>query len=128
MARVIWAPSALEDIDAVADYIARDSADLAALFTARLIEATNRLGDLPRSGRIIPEIGDPSCREISYGSYRIMYRIEGDEVWTTGVVHGARDWRPGRVVRSGAISPGTGGGVSAGTGGKEKAQWRTRRG
>lgn len=67
----------------------------AALFVTRLVEATDRLGVAPRSGRMIREIGDPACREIVYGAYRIMYRVVKDEVWITGVVHGARDWKPG---------------------------------
>jgi plasmid stabilization system protein ParE len=94
MGEVIWAPSALDDIESVAEYIARDSVDHAALFIARLIEATDRLAQFPLSGRIIPELGDRDCRELIYGCYRIMYRIEGDAVWITGVVHGARDWHP----------------------------------
>jgi len=94
MGRVIWSPSALEDVDSIAEYIARDSADQAALLAARLIEATDRLAEFPDSGRIIPEISHPSCREIFVGCYRIMYRIEGEEIWITGVVHGARDWHP----------------------------------
>src|SRR3989304_1742936 len=32
MGKVIWAPSALEDVNSIAEYIARDSADRAALF------------------------------------------------------------------------------------------------
>jgi plasmid stabilization system protein ParE len=95
MGQVIWAPSALEDIEQVAQFIARDSSDQAALFVGRLIEATDRLGSVPLSGRIIPEIGHPDCREIIYGAYRIMYRVQGEDVWVTGVVHGARDWKPG---------------------------------
>ncbi|MBI5193899.1 MAG: type II toxin-antitoxin system RelE/ParE family toxin [Nitrospirae bacterium] len=71
---MIWAPSALEDVNSIAEYIARDSVDRAALFAMRLIEATDRLQDFPLSGRIIPEIGDSSCLEIIYGDYRIMYR------------------------------------------------------
>jgi toxin ParE1/3/4 len=94
MGQVIWSPSALEDVDSIAEYIARDSADQAALFATRLIEATDRLAEFPESGRIIPEISHPSCREILVGCYRIMYRIEGEEIWITGVVHGARDWHP----------------------------------
>ena len=35
MAVIIWAPSALCDIDAIADFIARDSVDNAALFVTR---------------------------------------------------------------------------------------------
>jgi len=93
MAEVIWAPSALDDIEAITEYIARDSVDQASLFVRRLVEATDRLGQFPLSGRIIPEINDPDCREIIHGAYRIMYRIEGDEAWITGIVHGSRDWK-----------------------------------
>ena len=94
MGKVVWAPSALEDIDSIAEYIARDSADRAALFAIRLFEAVDRLEEFPLSGRVIPEMKDPSCREIICGIYRIMYRLEDNEVWITGVVHGARDWKP----------------------------------
>ena len=94
MGQVIWAASALEDINSIAEYIARDSADQAAIFVTRLIEATDRLQEFPYSGRILPEMGNESCREIIYRAYRIMYRVEGDDVWITGVVHGARDWTP----------------------------------
>lgn len=93
MAQVIWAPSALDDIATIAEYIARDSPDAASLFVRRLIEAADRLQEFPLSGRIIPEINEPVAREVIYGAYRIMYHVEGDEVWITGVVHGARDWR-----------------------------------
>ena len=94
MGEVIWAPSALDDINSIAEYIARDSVDQAALLAARLLEATDRLQEFPFSGRVIPEIGNQSCREIICEPYRIMYRLEGNEVWITGVVHGARNWTP----------------------------------
>lgn len=94
MGKVTWSPSALEDVNSIAEYIARDSVDRAALFAVRLIEATDRLQDFPSSGRIIPEIGDSSCREIIYGNYRIMYRLLNNDVWITGVVHGSRQWKP----------------------------------
>ena len=95
MGKVIWSPSSLRDVDEIAAYIARDSPDQAALFASRLIEATDHLADFPESGRVIPEIGDPSARELLVRPYRVMYRIARHGVWITGVVHGARDWRPG---------------------------------
>lgn len=94
MGQVIWAPSALKDVDSIAEFIARDSVDQAALFVLRLFDATDRLQKFPRSGRIIPEIGSQFCREIIYGAYRIMYRLESDDVWITAVVHGSRNWHP----------------------------------
>ncbi len=94
MAKVIWSPIALDDIDSIAAYIARDSIDRAALFVARIIEITDNLQDFPDAGRVIPEIGSQECREPLYGAYRVMYKILNDEVWIIGVVHGARDWNP----------------------------------
>jgi len=40
MVQVIWAPAAIKDAEDIAEYVARDSADQAALLVARLIEAT----------------------------------------------------------------------------------------
>jgi len=94
MSKIIWAPSALKDIDSIAEYIRRDSPDQAALFVTRIIEMVDRLEDFPQSGRIIPEIKDGNRREIIYGAFRLMYRITSREIWITGVVHGARDWHP----------------------------------
>lgn len=91
---MIWSPSAFDDVDAIADHIARDSPDQAALFVERLFQATERLRLFPHSGRVIPEIGQEDRREVVYGAYPIMYRVMGQEIWVTGVAHGARDWRP----------------------------------
>ncbi|MGI6387971.1 MAG: type II toxin-antitoxin system RelE/ParE family toxin [Desulfomonilia bacterium] len=44
----------------------------------------------PFSGRIIPEINNPDCREVIYGTCRIMYRIEGNEIW----IYRSYPWRP----------------------------------
>lgn len=41
-------------------------------------------------GRITPE-GDGRQREIFFDPYRIIYRIEADEIYIVTVVHGARD-------------------------------------
>jgi toxin ParE1/3/4 len=91
--RVTWAPSALEDVESIAHFIARDSVDHAALFVTRMCQAADRLATFPQAGRIIPEMNMPDRREVFVGPYRIMYRIEGQEVWIVAIVHGARDWQ-----------------------------------
>ena len=93
MGRIIWSPSALKDIESIAEYIGRDSVDQAALFVERIIDLTDQLQDFPQSGRVIPEINQKNCREMIYGAYRVMYRIRAEEIWITGVVHAARYWR-----------------------------------
>jgi plasmid stabilization system protein ParE len=55
MGKVIWSPSALNDIDAIAEYIARDSIDRAALLLSRIFETTDQLQKISLSGRLIPE-------------------------------------------------------------------------
>ena len=59
MAKVIWAPSALDDIESIAAYIAKDSVEMASLFVSRLFDATDRLQEFPFSDRMIPEINNP---------------------------------------------------------------------
>jgi hypothetical protein len=41
-------------------------------------------------GRIVPEAGNPSLREIIVGRYRVMYRRRSTEVGIATVLHGAR--------------------------------------
>ena len=92
MGRVIWSPSALEDADDIAAFIARDSVDHAALFVTRLFEAAEQIATHPQSGRVVPELGDSERREVFVGPYRLMYRMDGEDIWIVAVVHGARDW------------------------------------
>ncbi len=96
MGKVVWSPTAYKDLDLIAEYIARDSIDRAAFFVTKLMtQADHVLVSYPNSGRIIPEMNDESWRELIYGAYRIMYRIkENGDVRVSGVIHGARDWKP----------------------------------
>lgn len=94
MGRVIWSPSALEDADSIAQYIARDSSDRAALFIHRLFELADRLPQFPQAGRTIPAMSMSERRAVFVRSYRLMYLIEGDSIWITAIVHGSRHWTP----------------------------------
>ena len=95
MGKIVWSPTAYKDIDLIAEYIAKDSLDRATSFIKKIIEQTDKLKSYPKAGRKIPELNDESIREIIYGSYRIMYRLlKNGDIRITGVVHGARDWKP----------------------------------
>ena len=56
----------------------------------RLIDATDQLEAFPESGRILPEFPALSYRELIVGSYRVVYRPEGNRLWIAAVVHGMR--------------------------------------
>jgi addiction module RelE/StbE family toxin len=90
---VIWAPQAIQDVEAIRVHVARDSPHYADLLVERLIAAVERLTDNPRSGRVVPELGDESIREVIHGNYRIVYRLRHDLVEIATVFHGARLFR-----------------------------------
>ncbi len=97
MAQVRWTPQAADDLDVIAEFIARDSPHFAGLFVADILQAVDRLADFPESGRIVPEIGDRNIREVILGSYRIIYRRRTDAVEVLTVHHGARLLDPKRL-------------------------------
>lgn len=55
--------------------ISRDSHHRAEVFGYRLIAETDKLKSFPEIGRVVPEYGIPTIREIIVRSYRIVYRL-----------------------------------------------------
>ena len=90
MAEVSWTPQALDDLDAVCLFVARDAPRYAELFAARVFQASGRVGEFPYSGRVVPEIGRNEIREVIVQNYRLIYRVQADEVEILAVHHGAR--------------------------------------
>ena len=90
MAQVRWTPQAVDDLEAICLFIARDAPQMAAMFADRVLRATDRLASYPHMGRVVPELGIEAIREIILGSYRVIYRIRQDEVQVVTVHHGAR--------------------------------------
>ena len=93
MVKIVWSENALQDIEQISEFISKDSSDRAALFVSRLIDATEKLSQYPNSGRVIPEVKKDEYREVIYGAYRIMYKLEAKEVLILAVIHSARDWK-----------------------------------
>jgi len=87
---VRWTPQATDDLEAITDFIATDSEHYASLFAMDVLAAVERLAVLPNSGRIVPELSDPSVREILFGNYRIVHRVRGELVEIVTVYHAAR--------------------------------------
>jgi addiction module RelE/StbE family toxin len=88
--RVIWSPRALDDIDSIASYIARDSPAYASTVVSRITTATRGLQQFPFAGRVVPEFDDTSLREQFVYSYRIIYRVQDRNVTVAAVVNGKR--------------------------------------
>jgi addiction module RelE/StbE family toxin len=89
-AQLVWAESALADLDALAAYIALDSAHYAAATVDRIVACVEHLATFPLSGRVVPEYENPTIREVFWRHYRIVYHVEGEIVTVLAVVRGAR--------------------------------------
>lgn len=94
MADVVWTTRASADLDAIADYYAEMAPGYAESLIRRLLSVTERLESFPASGRIVPEIGDPSMREVIHRNFRIDYLHleEEDRVEVLSVFHGSRQF------------------------------------
>lgn len=87
---VVWSPEAVEDLESIAEYIARDSAFYAGAVIAKILDSGRMLADFPQAGRVVPELGDETLRERFVYSYRVIYRLRTDRVLVVAVIHGKR--------------------------------------
>jgi toxin ParE1/3/4 len=91
MAKIIWTEPALKDLHDLIEYIARDSKVYAERFGIHVVQAPLRLEHAPLIGRMVPEFNDPSIRELIYGSYRIIHKVDEEQVcFIVAVIHGSR--------------------------------------
>jgi toxin ParE1/3/4 len=76
--KVVWSPLALEKLEAAAKFIAMDKALAADKWVNDVFDRTDLLGAQPELGRKVPELLGSSYREIIFGRYRIIYKIENE--------------------------------------------------
>ena len=96
---VIWSDQAKTDLKAIHEFIARDSVHYAKKVTYQLVEKTDALMELPRLGRVVPELDDENVRELPLYSYRIIYEIKPDDIVVLTVIHKRRDLTPEEIDR-----------------------------
>jgi len=89
--KVNWAYEATTDLEALAEYIARDSAFYASAFVREIRDASRLLNEFSERGRIVPELGNPNIRELFIREYRLIYSIKESRVVIIGLIHGKRD-------------------------------------
>jgi len=90
--QVNWTAPALDDLDGIFEFIARDAPSYAQSFVQKIMESTERLEDFPLSGRPAPEAKNDEIREVIFQGYRILYWIvNNDRIDIIAVVHGSRD-------------------------------------
>jgi len=86
--KVVWSPLAIDKASEIAEYIAQDKPSAAERWVDTVFSKVGQLKFSPEIGRIIPEIGNKQFRELIYGNYRIIYRIEKQQISILTIRHG----------------------------------------
>jgi toxin ParE1/3/4 len=87
---IFWTNRALDDLEAIGDYIARDDPAAAERWIGLLIAGVERAAGAPLSGRRVPEIGRDDVREVFERAYRIVYRVEEKRIVVLTLFEGHR--------------------------------------
>ena len=89
--KILWTREALRQLTEIEDFIAKDNAERAANFVDEIVDyAESVLSSEPRIGRMVPEIANPDIRELIFKKYRIVYRVNKNNVEILTVFEGHR--------------------------------------
>lgn len=93
MAELRWTAEALDWLEDIHGYIARDNPGAAAKVLDGIVAKTELLKDFPDIGSRLRAVPEGEVRMLLYGHYRIAYLHRGDAdiVEILGVFHGALD-------------------------------------
>ena len=80
-------------MEAIREFIARDSARYAQVEVERIVGTVERLALFPESGRIVPDLEEASMREVVQPPYRIVYRLVPEEAQILTVFRASRPLR-----------------------------------
>jgi toxin ParE1/3/4 len=86
--KITWSPLAIDRVSEIAEYIARDKPSAAEKWIDKIFSKVEQLKSSPEIGRIVPEIRNEQFRELIYGNYRIIYRIEKKQISILTIRHG----------------------------------------
>ena len=87
MAEIVWSPSSVKDINAIAEYFAKDSLMAAKNKIALFFQKAEILSPFPHYGKQVPETKNSFLREILFGRYRIIYEVFSEDQVNIHTVH-----------------------------------------
>ncbi|MEQ9106289.1 MAG: type II toxin-antitoxin system RelE/ParE family toxin [Limnobacter sp.] len=88
MINIVWANPALDQLEAILEYIAMDKPLAAKKLAGNVFLAVDRLAQFPNSGRIPPELNKGVYREIVCPPLRVFYRANKKQIL---IVHVMRE-------------------------------------
>jgi len=85
--KVYWTDQAKSRLRLIHEYIATDAPIVAKQVIDRLLIRSRQIGELPYSGRAVPEFQREDVRELLERPYRIIYRILPDRIDILSILH-----------------------------------------
>jgi plasmid stabilization system protein ParE len=89
---VTWTESAADEFDDAAAYRAQTSKVYASAFAREVRAASRSLRTMAERGRVVPELGEPTIREIFVRNHRLIYKVAEERIWILGFIAGPRDF------------------------------------
>lgn len=89
--KVIWSDDAIANLAALVRHIAEDNPGAAERTGRGILDQTRMLEVFPFAGRIVPEDGRTTVREVQYPPWRVIYELPTDgSVVILRIWHSAR--------------------------------------
>lgn len=89
---IVWSPQAVQDRLTIWDTIAADKPFAAAQLDERISETANLLATQPLMGK--RGMIEGTRELLPHKNYRMVYELQGEEIWILAIVHAARQWPP----------------------------------
>ena len=87
---IIWSEKSIDDLESIATYIEKDSIYYAKSVVSTIFSKVDILLDFPLLGRVVPEYQDENIRELFVYSYRLIYKINKNNISIVTIIHGKR--------------------------------------
>lgn len=94
--RIRYAQQAIDDLDAIFDYLCLENSVAAEKLLAAFDSSMSRLKTSPYMGAALrtdePIFAAQGYRYLVVSPYLVFYRVDGDDVYIGRILHSRRDW------------------------------------
>ena len=97
---VVWSQRARDALDEAVAYVWKDAPERARQLLERILNAAATLDRLSDRGCVVPELADPTYRELLVRPYRLIYDARERIIVIVALLHEARDFATWRREQS----------------------------
>jgi addiction module RelE/StbE family toxin len=98
MVKITWSKQAIEDIYKIQEFYSSFATNFSIKLVDQIFEKEKLIANHPGIGRIVPELNNPSVRELIFRNFRIIYVILEAEKISIVTVHESSRPLSGRSI------------------------------